>query len=415
MNTNSNEELLTDVRIAEILNQERTIMKRKQILALYPIQYLQKENRYWVRYKGRLLRSKDKEILENRLFELVNSDEVCNTRTLNNIFDEYLKARKMSVKATTWKDDIRYFKDFLSKTSVAVIPLEKITFQDCNTFYHECRAIKREMTKKYWNNLVGLPKNMMNYAIKCGYISQNPFVNIMVDEELFTPPRKKQDSAYIFTDDEIPVITKIAEDSAKAKKTGIPLGISFLFETGLRVGELCALCWKDIEVINDVPYVHVQNMIKAKIEDDGKAHGCFVVSHVKSDAGDRRIALNDKALSLLNEIHKYNEKNHFSTSPDDFIFLRKVKGNQTFCTARCFDSRLRNYCKKAGMSEIKSTHDIRRTVITRLYCCGCAISDIKEIAGHSTEAQTRAYIRAKKDIGESRTYMQLLTVDNSII
>ncbi|MBQ1488776.1 MAG: hypothetical protein IIZ41_08470, partial [Lachnospiraceae bacterium] len=80
------------------------------------------------------------------------------------------------------------------------------------------------------------------------------------------------------------------------------------------------------------------------------------------------------------------------------------KGQITFCTQRSFYNRLANYCKVSGMSVVKSMHDIRRTVITRMYHKiiksenkDANLKALQKFAGHSTLQQTLEYVKADKD------------------
>ena len=59
------------------------------------------------------------------------------------------------------------------------------------------------------------------------------------------------------------------------------------------------------------------------------------------------------------------------------------------------EPRIKKYCRHAKMSELKSQHDIRRTVITNLYESGVPLKEIQRIAGHSSLKQTFDYIKFK--------------------
>ena len=84
----------------------------------------------------------------------------------------------------------------------------------------------------------------------------------------------------------------------------------------------------------------------------------------------------------------------------DFVFRRIKKGEIVPVNTRCFDSRLRRYCKEAGMKELKSQHDIRRTFATDLYYAGMNLKDIQKIMGHGSMQQTQAYIHFRESENE---------------
>jgi site-specific recombinase XerD len=147
----------------------------------------------------------------------------------------------------------------------------------------------------------------------------------------------------------------------------------------------------------------------AVIDKTGKAHGYTVLPHCKTPAGDRRLLLNNKVKEVFDQIRNYNLNNGISVDTDDYIFMRQEKGTITMCTPTCFDHRIRKYCKHAGMSVIKSQHDIRRTVLTNLYMIGMPLKKIQEYAGHSSLKQTMDYIRITDDDIDMLPYLDKLS------
>lgn len=59
---------------------------------------------------------------------------------------------------------------------------------------------------------------------------------------------------------------------------------------------------------------------------------------------------------------------------------------------RCFDHRIRKYCKNLGLEYEKSCHDTRRTYISKLAQV-LSLDSVREIAGHSTIDMTLKYLR----------------------
>ena len=63
------------------------------------------------------------------------------------------------------------------------------------------------------------------------------------------------------------------------------------------------------------------------------------------------------------------------------------------------------------MPELKSQHDIRRTVITNLYCKGVPVKEIQRIARHSSLNMTMSYIKFQ-DNDNDADYMERLCANN---
>ena len=68
---------------------------------------------------------------------------------------------------------------------------------------------------------------------------------------------------------------------------------------------------------------------------------------------------------------------------------------------------------QAGMSEAKSLHDIRRTVLTNLYYAGMPLKDIQKFAGHTSLQQTMDYIKIKEDDISTLSYLEALSTSNT--
>lgn len=384
----------------------REDMRRKEILSQHPIKQLPDNGKFWVRLDGlpNPIFRKSKEDLEDYIVAYYKEAAI----TIPSIFNAFLDDRRQNVEDTTWKKDIQYFNDFIVGSSIEKKPLNQLTVGDGQDFLAHCKEIKPDMRRKYWNNVKGTLNNVFLFAINKGYIKENPFRGLKVGKKFFQEAQQKKEEETCFTHEEEKLVIGAARNDAKYKKCSLPLGIVLLFFLGLRIGELCGLKWKDLERIRGKYYLHVQREVVNNVLPGGKTKGFKVLPHCKTPKGNRFLPLSKECMRLLEEIRNLNESRGLSVSNEDFIFLRKWKGRITFCTVRCFDPRLRRYCEEVGMTEIKSPHDIRRTVITNLYYdAHMPIKSIQKIAGHASQAQTEAYIRFRDD-EDAMPYMETL-------
>lgn len=368
-------------------------MKRKEILSHYEIKQLPNNGRWYATVDGKRIKKAKKEDLEQYIIETATK-KVC---TLSSIFDDFLIIRKDNVAATSWRKDLRHFENFISVSSIADKSLKDLTLGSGYEFFNYCKELKPEMKRKYWNNIIGTLHCMFQYAIDEGLIDTNPFANMKLNQNRFTSAKKTKDADTIFSAQEQIRVCELALRVALAKGTSLPLGVILLFNLGLRIGELCALKWGDIEPSPKGKYIHIQREMVDAVEENGKFKGKIVLDHCKTPAGDRRLLLNTKSIDLFVQIKEMNKAAGFPTADEDFIFLRVVKGNITLCTDRCFAPRLTTYCKKAGMKVSKSPHDIRRTTLTNLFHAGMPLKAIQYYAGHASLKQTMDYIRVSDD------------------
>ena len=389
--------------LESLVERLKLTMKRKELLSRHssPIKQLP-NGRWYTRIGGKKIERTSKSDLETVIVDFYEVEAV----TINYIFEDYLKRRKQIVSEATWKFDVLYFEQLLRDSNLAKKPIKDITLADGYLFLDYCLKVKPQMRLRYWQNVRVFLNNIMQFCIDNNYISSNPIEKMKVGKDVFFKPGKTRDCDTVFTREEQHLVCFAAEEEAERTRNALPLGIVLIFNLGLRVGELCALKWGDIEPGG---YIHIQREEVATVTDQGKIRGYKIVEHCKTDAGDRRLLLNKKAIYILSRIRELNIENDFPVEHWDYIFLRVKKGFIQTCTIRCFDPRLRRYCKETGMHVIKSAHDIRRTVLTRLYFEGMPLKKIQEYAGHSTMQQTMDYIRISADEEDMMKYLDTLS------
>ena len=384
------------------------IMKNKELLKLHKTPISQLPNgRWYTRIDGKMIQLVKKENVEKKVIEYYSHKTV----TIADIFPKYIEQRKKNVVSTTWTKELVYYDKLLKTSDIFRKPLDQITLDDGYDFADHCLTIKPNMTRKYWTNVKGSLNQIFQYAIDRDFLQRNPFDNMKLNKDFFTTPPKIQEEDTVFSEEEQNSIIALAEADAQRTRKAEPLGILILFHLALRDGELCSLKWGDILKKGKKSRIHIQRGLTGNIDEEvNKIRGYRTVDHCKTRAGDRILPLNQTAKDALREITKLNIANGIPVTDDDFIFIRTVKGEQKLCNTRVFDSRLRKYCKQAGMSVIKSQHDIRRTVLTNLHTkIGMPLRLIQHFAGHSSLKQTLEYIRISEDDDLSYDYLEALS------
>lgn len=375
--------------LESLLEKARLDMRNKKILKEHkPVQM---SNGHWyIRLGNRKVERVNLSDLEREIIMYYTEIDY----SLCTIFPEYLERRKKEVAETTWSKDQFYFTTYIQGSKLGKKPIKNLVLQDGYDFFDYCKKLYPELKQKYWKNIKGTLRSLIRYAITRQVIHEDPFMYLRPSKDNFTPATKHKDADTVFSKEEQKKVSSIAIREAETKSNALPLGIALIFNLGLRMGELCALKWGDIESIQECDYLHIQRELVSKVDDvTGKTKGVQLLDHCKSLAGDRRLPLNQNAKGLLVKIREYNEMNHIPTTDEDLIFQRNENGKLFMATSRCFETRLKRYCREANMSEEKSVHDIRRTVITNLYKNGMPLVNIQKFAGHASLSQTRAYIR----------------------
>lgn len=373
-------------------------MTRKQIEAKYNIQQLP-DGRFWIRIDDKLIRKKSKDALIDEIVAHEKSLDKSN-QTLKDVIPDYLSYRHLTKSDGTYRQDIRYINNYILSHSIANIPIKKITLKDGVSWAHSVLEKKKMLKPKYWKNVRGVLIGILHYC-NCNSLDG---LDIHKDNLDLT---KVEPEARIFFPDEKASVKTLAFEEAKDKMNALPLGIPLLFDSGIRTGELCALKWKDIHP--DYMCIHAE-MIEDS-DSEGNFLGYKYVDHAKSKAGTRKIPLSKELTKIFLLVKEYNLSQGLPRGPEDFVFLRLRNGKIEKATTRCFDARLRKYCKNSGMMIFKSQHDIRRTFATELHYQGMKHEVIQKIMGHASVSQAEAYIILWKEEPEEAE-LELLNAIN---
>lgn len=363
--------------------------KEEYIEQIHAYQIWQGNNGRWYTYlpdetrpKGRrqIVKS-SRETLVTTIYDFYHAKETKDTMTLEKLYPEWLDYKSLH---TPSSGSIRRIDDDWKKFYVGVpiiqVPLNELNFLMLDEWTHKL-VRQHSMTKSCYFNMSLIIRQALLYAVEKKLIHESPFANVKVDSKLFRKVKKKDDNTQVYQGNEVDLIIEEALADFEEKGSLAALAIVLAFQTGVRLGELVALRFSDIEG----NYLHIQRM-EVKYQEktsDGywKPAKRILVEHVKSDAGNRRIYLTSEASEIIELARKTIADNDFTN--EDFMF-QDARGR---ITSRAVDSRIRKYCDHINIMQ-KSTHKIRKTYISTLIDAGLNINLIREQVGHEDERTT---------------------------
>ena len=147
-------------------------------------------------------------------------------------------------------------------------------------------------------------------------------------------------------------------------------GVVLCLYTGLRIGELLALMWKDIDFGKGLLFV-------SKTCHDGN-DGCNhirIIDSPKTVHSRRVIPLPKQILPLLKNLKKRSNCEYIIADGDKPVFVRSYQ--------RTFELLL----KKLGIAH-KGFHSLRHTFATRALECGMDVKTLSELLGHKNATVT---------------------------
>lgn len=147
------------------------------------------------------------------------------------------------------------------------------------------------------------------------------------------------------------------------------LGIALCLNTGIRIGEVCALKWSDIDLNGNVLHIR-KTLQRIKNPDNGTPKTIVTITEPKSRKSVRDIPLPTALLPALRRGQRDNEY-YFLTASSNHTEPRSL----TFKYKKCLGElgvRYRNF------------HCLRHTFATKCVRAGVDIKTLSELLGHSS-------------------------------
>lgn len=148
----------------------------------------------------------------------------------------------------------------------------------------------------------------------------------------------------------------------------------FAFNTGMRLGEMLALTWKDIDTENDTVSVN-KNLTIVNDYDNPNKKSKTIINTTKTESGNRVIPLSKKALEAV----KSQRKNNKGSSP--FVFYSKAG---TPLMKRNIYRAFKELLRRADIKSNVTVHSMRHSFATRLLEKGADIKTVSELLGHKS-------------------------------
>lgn len=237
-----------------------------------------------------------------------------------------------------------------------------------------------------------------SYVKTMVYIIQ-AVMEFAADTELCTPlkikinmPGAKRKDLPIFSMEEQHKFEQYVVDKIGTTELGMLISLY----AGLRIGEICALTWEDIDLINGIIHIrHTISRVKCEGEEGGRGSR-LILDSPKTNASKRDIPIFSILMPYLLEAKKASYSSYV------------VSDRPGFMNPRTFEYRYHKVLDKCGLNSI-NYHALRHTFATRCIEAGVDVKSLSEILGHSNVSITlNTYVHSSLDM--KRTQLEKLSL-----
>ena len=377
---------LVDNGIIDLPNIQSIIemKKRQELLDNHPYKIWEGSNGKWYTYlpdetKGRVLKKKKtRKAIEDIVVEYQES--VMSNPTIDDLFNEWNDHRRdigrIAKSSHTRIAQVydRHFKEFGKRRIGFVTENEWIDFLEAQVFEHH-------LSSKAFSSLKSVVRGILKWAKRQGITTLNP--ELMLSEldlsDAVFAKKIKEDYEEVFDEDETQKMLSYLIGNKDIRN----MGITLLFVSGMRVGELVGIKPQDINLnSNTVKIRRTETRFK-----EGDKTIFAIKEYPKTTAGVREIVIPSSYSWLLKELIDRSVGH-------EFVF----EENNKRLTTLLIRKRIYSICKKVDVYK-KSPHKIRATYDTILLDNGVDKRTVKDQMGHADIAVSeKNYHRNRKSI-----------------
>ena len=289
------------------------------------------------------------------------------------VTEEWLKYKKNTVKKSTYYNYSYSVAKYLYP-SFAGKNITKI--KNYNNFIEE---LSDTLSPKTVRDIVTKLKEIINF-----YEEEH---NTKINVKKMSLPKLNKKGIQILSNKEKQKLEKYCIQQNDLKS----LGILICLNTGLRVGEVCALRWENVDF--ETRRIHVEKTIE-RIYSKEENKTIVIIDTPKSITSVRTIPINSKLYNILKQIRGKSKKT-------DFVL---TGSSEHYVEPRNYQYHFKEILKRNKVKKYKF-HTLRHTFATNCIEAGMDIKSLSEILGHADVSITlNIYVHSSDKI--KRKYLE---------
>lgn len=298
--------------------------------------------------------------------------------TVKALYEEWIAAVQFRVKSSTLANYQMKWRKHICPAFGGML-FEQLSAKSLHDFIED--KLHSKLSPKYVADIVIVFKTMVKYAER-EHGFRNPLVNVSL-------PKSEKQELTLFSAQQQKTLEHGLLDQVDRTKLGMLLS----YYAGLRIGEVCALKWSDVDLTAHTMTIH--RTVQRIHDSDGIHTTRLMIGTPKSRSSVRTIPLPEFLVKLLRR---------FSVSEDVFI----LTGTEKPLEPRTMQYRFRSFLKKADLPSI-NYHSLRHMFATNSIRLGFDVKTLSEILGHSSvEVTLNRYIHSSME--RKRACMNLICV-----
>ncbi len=320
----------------------------------------------------------------NNIIEVENVDCV----TFSEVYIKWMGYKSGQVKGQSLdRIECTYNKYYVSSPLVSMT-LNNITENTVIDFFNSLFSVCGSLSLKEYRKIYQIVNNVLNYAVDFDFVGSRLLNWKKIKEYSYTNhvvSVKKETNC--IRDSDVSLLYDFVINGGYREKQSACLLLILNFYLGLRVGELSALEWSDIDFEKKVLNVSRTEIKRYSRNEDGSRGKLIyeIENCTKTVAGIRRVPLCDKALFILRLLKMHHVSMGYNSE-------RLLYDGYIVIGIRSLDRTLRKLCKLVGVKPF-GTHLIRKTVATKMHYNGIPSRTIADILGHKEISTTeKCYI-----------------------